>query len=57
VALSLWTSMEAVRRFAGDQPERAVFYPEDDRFLVDRETTVHHYEVAWQRPEPARTRR
>ena len=57
LAVSLWTSMEAVRRFAGDQPERAVFYPEDDRFLVDRETTVHHFEVAWQRPEPARTRR
>lgn len=25
--------------------EQAVFYPEDDRFLVDRETTVSHYEV------------
>ena len=28
---------------------RAVFYPEDDRFLVDRETTVTHFEV---QPEP-----
>jgi hypothetical protein len=23
----------------------AVFYPEDDRFLVDRETFVRHYQV------------
>jgi heme-degrading monooxygenase HmoA len=49
VTVTLWTSMEAVRRFAGDQPERAVFYPEDDRFLVDREVTVTHFEVAWRR--------
>lgn len=45
VTLSFWDSMEAVAGFAGDDVERAVFYPEDDRFLVDRETTVAHYEV------------
>jgi heme-degrading monooxygenase HmoA len=44
--LSLWDSMEAVVSFAGDEPETAVFYPEDDRFLIDRELTVSHYEVA-----------
>ena len=32
--------------FAGDDIARAVFYPEDDRYLVDRETTVTHFEVA-----------
>jgi hypothetical protein len=31
--------------FAGEDISRAVFYPEDDRYLVDRETTVTHYEV------------
>lgn len=44
--LSLWDSMDAVRRFAGPQPERAVFYPQDGQFLVARETEVTHYEVA-----------
>jgi hypothetical protein len=24
----------------------AVFYPEDDAYLIDRQTTVMHYEVA-----------
>ncbi len=43
--LTFWDDMEAVRRFAGPEPERAVFYPEDDRFLVDRELTVQHYRV------------
>lgn len=43
--VSYWDSMEAVRRFAGPDPEVAVFYAEDDRFLVERETRVRHYEV------------
>jgi heme-degrading monooxygenase HmoA len=46
VTLSFWASRESIRGFAGDDIERAVFYPEDDRYLVDRETTVTHYEVA-----------
>ena len=45
VTLSFWASAEAIRGFAGDDIGRAVFYPEDDRYLVDRETTVTHYEV------------
>ena len=45
VTLTFWDSMEAVARFAGPDVEQAVFYPEDDRFLVDRETTTLHYEV------------
>jgi heme-degrading monooxygenase HmoA len=45
VTFSLWESIEAVRRFAGEDESRAVFYPEDDRFLVERSLTVDHYEV------------
>lgn len=44
--VSLWESTAAIRAFAGDEYERAVFYPEDDRFLVDRDLHVNHYEVA-----------
>jgi heme-degrading monooxygenase HmoA len=46
VMFTLWDSMDAVRGFAGDDPDVAVFYPEDERFLVERDTTVTHYEVA-----------
>jgi heme-degrading monooxygenase HmoA len=45
VTLSFWASRESIRGFAGDDIERAVFYPEDDRYLVDRETTVTHFDV------------
>jgi heme-degrading monooxygenase HmoA len=42
---TLWESMEAIQGFAGEKPEVAVFYPEDDRFLVERDEFVSHYEV------------
>jgi heme-degrading monooxygenase HmoA len=45
VTFSFWASRDAIRGFAGDDIEQAVFYPEDDRYLVDRETTVTHFEV------------
>ena len=46
LTLSLWESMDAVKAFAGEDPEVAVFYPEDDRYLVERDLTVTHYDVA-----------
>ena len=45
VMFTLWDSLEAVRSFAGDDYETAVFYPEDDRFLVERDLTATHYQV------------
>jgi heme-degrading monooxygenase HmoA len=45
--VTLWESEEAIRRFAGDQPENAVFYPEDERFLIERGERVSHYEVVY----------
>ena len=43
--LTLWESWEAIRAFAGSDPERARYYPEDERFLLELEPTVTHYEV------------
>jgi heme-degrading monooxygenase HmoA len=45
VTFSLWESMDAVRAWAGEHPERAVFYPDDDRFLIERDLHVTHYDV------------
>jgi antibiotic biosynthesis monooxygenase (ABM) superfamily enzyme len=41
----LFDSLENIRAFAGDDLEVAVFYPEDDRYLVQRELAVRHFEV------------
>ncbi|MCQ1946787.1 MULTISPECIES: hypothetical protein [unclassified Arthrobacter] len=46
VTASLWVSLEAIRAFAGDDVGAAVFYPEDDRYLLERDRTVSHYELA-----------
>lgn len=45
VTVSWWESRTAIEGFAGPDIDVAVFYPEDEDYLVDRETTVWHYEV------------
>lgn len=48
--ITLWDSMEAVRAFAGPEPSKAVFYADDERYLVDRQWEVSHYEVYGETP-------
>ena len=45
VTLSFWESMDAVRAFAGDDPERAKFYPGDDDLLAEKDAHADHYEL------------
>lgn len=45
--LTLWESMDAIRRFAGDEPERAKYYADDPDYLLEMTPFVEHYEVAW----------
>lgn len=45
--VTLWETESAVRGFAGDDRGRAVFYPEDDRFLIERDDHADHWEPAF----------
>ena len=45
ITLTLWDSMDAVRRFAGDDPEQARFYPGDDELLAEKDLHADHWEV------------
>jgi heme-degrading monooxygenase HmoA len=45
LTVSLWDSRESIAGFAGADIDRAVFYPENDRYLVERDLTVSHYQV------------
>lgn len=45
---TLWDSLDAIRAFAGDEVERARYYPGADDYLIDREPTVDHFEVVSQ---------
>lgn len=50
VAFSLWDSLDALRALTGEDVETSLRHPEDDRYLIDRDTTVWHYEVAGSKP-------
>ena len=41
---SFWDSMDAIKKFAGDDVEKARYYPRDKDFLLEFEPNVEHYE-------------
>jgi len=47
VIVTLWDSFADIKRFAGPEPDRAVYYPEDDHYFPESERRpyVRHYEV------------
>jgi heme-degrading monooxygenase HmoA len=45
LTLTFWESEEAIKNFAGDDIEKARYYPEDPQYLLEMEPNVTHYEV------------
>lgn len=43
--ITFWASLDVIRNFAGDNFEKAKYYPEDDDFLLEFEDKVVHHEV------------
>jgi len=46
LALTLWDNMDAIRAFAGDNPDTAVVEPEARAVLAAFDDFARHYEVA-----------
>jgi len=46
IFVSYWNALQDVTAFAGADIAVARFFPEDDTYLIERELTVAHYEVA-----------
>jgi len=46
--VTVWDSMESVKKFAGDKPETAKYYPEDDEFLLEKEPQSALYELFYE---------
>lgn len=40
-----WNNIESIKKFAGDEYERARYYPDDGRYLLEFEPTVVHCET------------
>ena len=45
IVISYWESLDAVKRFAGADYQKAVIMPRDAEFLIEVEPLVVHYEV------------
>ncbi len=43
--ISFWESLDAIRKFAGENIQKAVYYPRDQEYLLELEPEVTHYEV------------
>ena len=43
--ISLWDSIDAIKKFAGEEYETPVYYPDDGKFLLEFEPRVRHFEV------------
>ena len=48
ITMTFWENLEVIRKFAGEDVERAKYYPEDNNFLLEFEPTVVHYRVVGQ---------
>ena len=48
ITLTFWADLEAIKLFAGEDVEKAKYYPEDQDFLLEFEPNVVHYEVVGQ---------
>jgi heme-degrading monooxygenase HmoA len=45
ITMTFWKDRDSIQGFAGEDIERAKYYPEDQDFLLEFEPTVVHYEV------------
>lgn len=43
--ITIWENLEVIKNFAGQDFEKAKYYPEDDKFLLEFEEKVQHHEV------------
>ena len=43
--ITFWENLEVIKNFAGQDFEKAKYYPEDKNFLLEFEEKVTHYEV------------
>jgi heme-degrading monooxygenase HmoA len=45
LTLTFWESLDAIKRFAGEDVDVAKYYPEDPEYLLELEPKVTHYTV------------
>jgi heme-degrading monooxygenase HmoA len=46
--VTIWDSLASIKKFAGEQPEIAKYYLEDDDFLLEKEKHSAIYDIFYQ---------
>ena len=47
--VTIWDSLESIKKFAGEEPEIAKYYLEDDDFLLEKEKHTMMYNIFYQK--------
>ncbi|MEO1658146.1 MAG: antibiotic biosynthesis monooxygenase [Pseudomonadota bacterium] len=47
--VTLWASMDAVKAFAGDDPAKPKYYPEDEKYLLEKENASLNHTVFFEK--------
>jgi heme-degrading monooxygenase HmoA len=43
--ITFWKNLKIIKNFAGEDFEKAKYYPEDEKYLLEFEEKVTHFEV------------
>ena len=43
--ITLWDSFEAIKKFSGPDVEKAVYFPDDKKYLLEQNPQVFHFEI------------
>ncbi len=57
LVMSVWRSVEAIQKFAGEDYQKAVIMPRDREYLLEVEPNVLHYEIAREERKPSSSER
>lgn len=52
ILITYWENLEVIKNFAGQDFEKAKYYPEDKGYLLEFEEKVRHFEVFASTPKP-----
>jgi heme-degrading monooxygenase HmoA len=52
LVLSIWESVDAIKKFAGDDYQKTVILPRDREYLLEVEPNVLHYEILREERKP-----
>ena len=47
--VTIWDTPDSIKKFVGDKPAFAKYYPEDDNFLLEKEKHTTMYEVFYEK--------